>query len=314
MTERIILEELSPKEYEHPLDRKAINTLEAIPGVRKIVEKIWEKFLQKFLVLEYMGSNLRITNENYPDIYKLLKEACLILDIKDIPPLYLVNNPIMNAYAIGASKPFIGLTYGVVERLEPDELLFVIAHELGHIKSGHVLYYNIATYFKPIVEVASQLSLGLAGLAGGGFQIALNYWQRMSEFTSDRAGLLVCQDPKVCIRAMIKIAGLPLDAVGIEAFEKSFLEQAKEFEDFDYGAMNKFVKIMSTYDNSHPWSVLRASEFIKWERSEEYKMILKGERNFESEENLEDFLACSVCGNRLGDSDKFCGKCGAKID
>ena len=27
----------------------------------------------------------------------------------------------------------------------------------------------------------------------------------MSEFTSDRAGLLVCQDPKVCIRAMIKI-------------------------------------------------------------------------------------------------------------
>ena len=33
MTERIILEELSPKEYEHPLDRKAINTLEAIPGL-----------------------------------------------------------------------------------------------------------------------------------------------------------------------------------------------------------------------------------------------------------------------------------------
>ena len=314
MTERIVLKELSPKEYEHPLDRQAITTLEAIPGVRKVVKKIWEKFLEKFLVLEYMGSNLRITNENYPDIYKLLEEACLILDIKDIPPLYLVNNPIMNAYAIGASKPFIGLTYGVVERLEPDELLFVIAHELGHIKSGHVLYYNIATYFKPIVEVASQLSLGLAGLAGGGFQIALNYWQRMSEFTSDRAGLLVCQDPKVCIRAMIKIAGLPLDSAGIDAFEKSFLEQAKEFEDYDYGAMNKFVKIMSTYDNSHPWAVLRASEFIKWESSEEYKSILKGERNFNREENSEDFLACSFCGNRLGDTDKFCAKCGAKID
>ena len=314
MTERIVLEELNPKEYEHPLDRKAINTLEAIPGVRKLVEKIWEKFLQKFLILEFMGSNLRITNENYPEIYKLLDEACLILDVKEIPPLYLVNDPKMQAYAIGASKPFIGITYGLVERLEQDELLFVIEHELGHIKSGHVLYYNIATYFKPIVEVASQLSLGLAGLAGGGFQIALNYWQRMSEFTSDRAGLLVCQDPKVCIRAMIKISGLPLDSVGIEAFEKSFLEQAKEFEDFDYGAMNKFVKFMSTYDNSHPWSVLRASEFIKWESSEEYKSILKGERNFNIEENLEDFLACSVCGNRLGDTDKFCGRCGAKID
>ena len=48
MTERIVLEELNPKEYEHPLDRKAINTLEAIPGVRALVAKIWEKFLQKF--------------------------------------------------------------------------------------------------------------------------------------------------------------------------------------------------------------------------------------------------------------------------
>ena len=52
MSEKIVLENLSPKEYEHPLDRKAINTLEAIPGVRKVVEKIWEKFLQKFLVIE----------------------------------------------------------------------------------------------------------------------------------------------------------------------------------------------------------------------------------------------------------------------
>ena len=110
----------------------------------------------------------------------------------------------MQALAIGASKPFIGITYALVERLDSDELLFVIAHELGHIKSGHVLYYNIAIYLKPIVEVASQLSLGIAGLVGGGFQIALKYWQRMSEFTSDRAGLHFPRS-KVCIRAMIKL-------------------------------------------------------------------------------------------------------------
>mgnify|MGYP003324221696 CR=1 FL=1 len=102
---------------------------------------------------------------------KLLDEACLILDVKEIPPLYLINDPSMQALAIGASKPFIGITYALVERLNSDELLFVIAHELGHIKSGHVLYYNIALYLKPIVEVASQLSLGIAGLVGGGFQI-----------------------------------------------------------------------------------------------------------------------------------------------
>ena len=313
MSEKIVLENLSPKEYEHPLDRKAINTLEAIPGVRKVVEKIWEKFLQKFLVIEYMGSSLKITSDNYPEIYNLLDEACLILNVKEIPPLYLVNDPNMQAYAIGASKPFIGITYALIERLEPAELLFVIAHELGHIKSGHVLYYNIATYFKPIVEVASQLSLGLAGLAGGGFQIALNYGQRMSEFTSDRAGLLVCQDPKVCIRAMIKIAGLPVDRVGIDAFEKTFLEQAEEFRDFDYGAMNKFVKIMSTYDNSHPWTVLRASEFLKWESSEEYQRILKRESIIEESISMPQKLLCPQCDAEISENFKFCKNCGFNL-
>ena len=44
-----------------------------------------------------MGSSLRITDENYPDIYKLLEEACLILEVKEIPPLYLINDPTMQA-------------------------------------------------------------------------------------------------------------------------------------------------------------------------------------------------------------------------
>ena len=307
---------LDAAEYEHPLDRAAIETLESIPGVRKLVEKIWEKFLQKFLILEFKGSNIQVTEKNYPDIYSLLLEACSILNIKSIPPLYLENNPRINAGAYGAGNPFIGITYGAIERLDKEELLFVLAHELGHIKSGHVLYYNIAQYFKPIVEIASQLSLGLAGIAGGGFQLALNHWQRMSEFTADRAGLLVCQDNKPCIRAMIKIAGLPLERVNIEDFEESFLKQAIEFKDFDYGTMNKFIKFMSTYDNSHPWPVLRASEFIKWVDSDEYKRILKGEKikplSTNNINNLNSIF-CEKCGNKLSPADMFCGSCGSKI-
>jgi len=314
MTERIILEDLSPKEYEHPLDRSALEKLESIPGIRTIVSQIWDKFLDRLYYFESTGSRIEINKENYSELFNIYLEACSILDINQVPPLYLDNDPRINAFAHGVKRPYIGISYGAIERLEKDELLFVLAHELGHIKSEHVLYRDVAENFKAIVEIASQMSLGIAGLVGGSFQVALRYWWRMSEFTSDRAGLLACQDSKVAIRTIIKVSGLPVNHINVENFEKSFLKQANDFEDFDYGNLNKLIRFWSTADNTHPWSVLRASEILKWEGSEEYKLILKGERNFNREKNLEDFLACSFCGNRLGDTDKFCAKCGAKID
>lgn len=312
VTKKVKLIGLDPADYEHPLDKAALEKLEAIPGVRNLVIQIWDKFLDRLLFFESTGSRIEINKENYPELYSLHLESCSILDVRDIPPLYLDSDPRIAAYANGVNRPYITVSYGAIERLEKDELLFVLGHELGHIKSGHVLYYFLAQNFKPIIEIASQMSLGLAGLAGGGVQIALNYWRRMSEFTSDRAGLLVCQDTKPCIRAMIKVAGLPLGNVKIESFEKSFLKQANEFEDFDYGTLNKFIRFWSTVDNTHPWLVLRASEFIKWQGSDQYKTILTGERPTQSTNNFVD-KRCSSCGEILSELDKFCANCGKSV-
>ncbi len=301
---------LNAADYEHPLDRTALEKLESIPGARTIVTKIWEKYLDKLVFFENTGSNIEVNKENYAYVYDLLLEACSILDVKDIPPLYLVSSPEMNAYATGVSRPVICINYATIERLDKDELLCVLAHELGHINSGHVLYYYLALQLKPILEIASQLSLGIGGLAGGGIKVALMYWRRMSEFTADRAGLLVCQDPLVCIRSLIKISGLPLENVDIKRFEKSFIKQAKDFEDFDYGTMNKLIRFQSTIDNTHPWSVLRASELLKWEESDEYKNILNGENIKDEKKNI----FCRNCGSKLIFSDKFCGNCGSSIN
>ena len=300
---------LDPADYEHPFDKAALEKLESIPGVKGFVIQIWEKFLDRLCIFETTGSNVEITKANYPDIYNLHFEACSILDIREVPPLYLENEPRVNASASGVNRPFVKISYGAIERLEKDELLFVLGHELGHIKSGHVLYYYLAQNFKPIIEVASQMSLGLAGLAGGGVQIALNYWSRMSEFTADRAGLLVCQDTKPCIKAMMKLSGLPFEDLNINEFEKSFLKQANEFKDFDYGTLNKFIRFGSTVDRSHPWNVLRAAEFLKWEKTESYKNIVSGKK---IEIAKEDLSFCPKCGAKVYLTDKFCGKYGAK--
>lgn len=311
---KIILEDLEATEYEHPLDRAALQKLEAIPGTRRLVKKIWKEYFDKVVYFETTGSNVEVNKDNYPYLYNLLLEACSILNIKEIPPLYLENSPVIGAYATGVNRPIVVLTYAAIERLDQQELLYVIAHELGHIKSGHVLYYYLAQNLGDFLLIAGQLSLGIGALAGNGIKYALFYWRRMSEFTADRAGLLVCQDTKVCIRSFIKLSGLPLDNVNIEDFENSFTKQAKDFEDFDYGALNKLIRLQLTVDNSHPWSVLRASEVLKWAESDEYKRILRRETKQINDLNPNSFKFCAQCGNKLEESQKFCGNCGTQVE
>jgi len=52
--------------------------------------------------------------------------------------------------------------------LDEEERLFVIAHELGHIKAGHVLYTLIARNIGSIIQVIGQATLGIGALLGQG--------------------------------------------------------------------------------------------------------------------------------------------------
>ena len=112
-----------------------------------------------------------------------------------------------------------------------------------------------------------------ASFLSAGFKYSLCYWDRMSELTADRAGLLCCQNEDAAIRSFIKIAGLPLTEYrNIDC--NSFINQARDFKMLDFDGMNKFVKLFCIADSSHPWTVLRAAEILNWEYSGMYREVL----------------------------------------
>ena len=118
-------------------------------------------------------------------------------------------------------------------------------------------------------------SIPFGSIAAAPLQYALYYWDRMSEFTADRAGLLCCQNKSAAIRAFMKMAGLP-----IRNYEninhKSFIAQASDFKSLDYEALNKVIKFISIADNSHPWTVMRAAELLTWVESKKFKELVLG--------------------------------------
>lgn len=254
------LRNLESSSYEHDFDRKALQTLEKTPGLDFLIKKFWELALEKQVRLIHTGSGIKITPQSLPDVYDTYSEVCSILDIKEKPTLYVTRGITINAFATGVERHIIVLQQGAIEMLDREELMFILGHELGHVKSNHMLYKSMAN----IMNTGFSMVNPIANLLSKGIQLALMHWSRMAEYTCDRAGLLACQNPDKAFMALIKLSGLPAKYYSPQIIPE-FIAQAKEMEEYiKESNLNKLNEFLLSYQSSHPWTVLRAAELMKW--------------------------------------------------
>lgn len=267
-----ILSGLKPESYEHVFDREKLAKIKAVPLVPNVVNYIMNWTVVKWKIVSMCGSNFHVTRSACPDLYKILEETFQTLDLKFFPELYVEQDYYINAYTTGHNNDaFIVLGTGAVDKLTTDELRFVIGHECGHIKSGHVVYHLMCTYFNQLLGAFSALSSFLAS-------VTLYKWVRMSEFTADRAGLLACQDLDTALSAIMKSSGLPEKSYKNASVE-GFKQQIKEFEDKYGSTTDTMIKYLTIFDEDHPWTIVRAAELIKWVESGEYQKVIDNVMN-----------------------------------
>jgi Zn-dependent protease with chaperone function len=193
----------------------------------------------------------------------------------EVPPLYVTQTPFVNAGAIGFERPIIVLNSSMLELLTADEQKFILAHELGHVMSGHVTYRTIALI---ILMVGVGNLPFLAGLALLPFQLALLEWYRKAELSCDRAGLLGVQEPRVAYKTFMELAGgtrpgaAEEDTMDLDAF----MAQAAEYES-QSGAWDTVLKIANTAMRDHPFHTVRAAELQRWVDGGAYGRILAGD-------------------------------------
>lgn len=266
--DKIILNGLTHTEYEHDMDRKALDALNRTPGLSLVGRYITRNMVEKMVRIQYTGSNLKVTKKNYPKVYEKLKYACEILDMPDTPELYIEWGYDINACTIGSDCPIIILNSGLLDLCSDDEILFIIGHECGHIKSNHMLYHMMARTIN-----SSFRFIPFGDIAAEPIKYGLYYWDRMSEFTADRAGMLCCQNKTAVMKAFVKMAGLP-----INEYENcdigTFILQAIDFQELDEEVMNRLIKFVSISQENHPWTVMRAAEILKWIDAQNYQYIL----------------------------------------
>lgn len=286
---------LESTDYEHPDDKKALDRLKNNVAFRKIMTEVIRQGVERIYRIQYTGSCLKVDQDDYPSIYKVLGDATTTLGLDTqknlIPELYLQYDYTINAFTTGETKPILVLNSGTLDLLERDEQTYIIGHELGHILSHHVLYHMIVTSLASFIDLGSLINTAI--------QLPLFYWYRMSELTADRAGLLACQDLRACIRAMIKMAGLPesqYNRINVQAF----IDQAHDFNTKNTGFLDESFKFVAIANSMHPWLVMRAAELLKWVESGDYDRVLK----------LRGAMICPHCDNEKAAGVPICPYCG----
>ncbi len=258
--------DLDPRAYEYPGDREGIERLKSLQ-IDKIVKIYIKRLTGPQGTAALLGNAIEVTDKQFRDIYESALTVSRRLTMA-VPRVFILQNPVMNAATYGVDEQhFVMLTSALVDALAEDEIMFILGHEFGHIKSNHVLYLNAAHW--AISGALALLGMLVAGgpvglLIGPAFRLALNDWSRKAEYTADRAGLLACRDLRAAALALLKItlgSRKLMDQVDLDAF----LEQVEEKALRDYSFVEMF--------QSHPFMPKRIRQLQQFHAQSYHDLV-----------------------------------------
>ncbi len=251
---------LSINDFAHPDDLAAINSLMKVKAIDTFMSKLEDKSNQVFIRTNTLGEQVRITEENNPKLYSIVKNVCDILDYEHIPEIYTYRNYLLDVEPNGVDQPIIVIPDFVVNNMDENMQYFAIGRAITRLKSGYLKFYTVArlmlfiTYSIPFVSEATSL--------------ALSNWLRKSELTADRGGLLACQNFQTAARFLMCEAGMPIKETKTVKVH-DYIETCK----FD-GNLAKAGKAVQTLIIQEGWANDRLSELFLWNAQGHYGDIL----------------------------------------
>ena len=309
---QILFPEISYQTFTYPGDEEALAALKAVPGAGPLLTWLQENFTEQITYLNNNEQMIRASATNsYQSLHALTVRCCEILSCP-VPELYVTTNPVLNAYTAGQRRTCIVLHSALIETLTPDELCFVIGHEIGHIKAAHGLYRQLGDmlirYWDILTSVVPIPGVGLLRIP-----LLLAYWEwyRRAEFTCDRAALLCVQNLDPSLRALAKLAGT------VKGYEDELNIDEAIAQVEAHKEVNKLVLLVSIIEkasNTHPSTPLRLHALKEFAPSEPYQQILSGnyKRDALGLHEGGERIKCA-CGTLVNSKLSFCPECGRPV-
>tara|TARA_B110000305_G_scaffold87228_1_gene98330 strand:- start:2056 stop:3948 length:1893 start_codon:yes stop_codon:yes gene_type:complete len=221
-------------------------------------------------IAELLDGELLVNAQGDLNKHQLLNvvEEMAIASGTPVPPVYLIADPAINAFAAGYSSgdAVIGVTYGAMESLTRDELQGVIAHEFSHILNGDMrLNIRLMGILYGILMLALVGRAVLYGVRGRGrtntavlvLGVGLMFVgflgqffgnlikaavSRQREFLADASAVQFTRNPKGIADALKRIGGYEAGSV-LQHPESAELSHSF----FSQGVSFSFASLMATH-------------------------------------------------------------------
>ena len=177
------------------------------------------------MVLNMYGA-VEVDERNAPEYYGIVRDLAARANLP-MPKVYLIENDQPNAFATGRNpqNAAVAASTGLLQRLSPQEVAAVMAHELAHIEHRDTLTMtitatlagaismlgNFAMFFggghrennNPLGFIGVLVAMIVAPFAAMIVQMAIS---RTREYAADRRGAQICGNPLWLASALNKIA------------------------------------------------------------------------------------------------------------
>lgn len=255
-------------------DGQAMSKLQSLPALGTAVRAVSDKVGRPWI--ESTFNAIRLGPRQFPDVWNQAVLAARILGLPKMPDVYISGDQMWNTYTYGTeTSSFIVLGTSHLINFANDELLFVLAREMGHCRAGHALWKTVTRFLAGDVSVHSGiLSQGLlhaispTKLIEGAIDLPLMAWARQSEITADRAGLLAVGD-----EALVRRVLLAWSVRSARLLQQVNIEEWMKQEDTSDDQMTRFSE-MTTSSSMYTTRRLRLlaqaarePELMRWSQS-----------------------------------------------
>ncbi len=171
---------LTLADVQHERDSELISSIMNCSAVNKITEIIQKNNLEEIYAYVFRSSYAELTGDNAEIILNMVKKACDIFGVSELPRVYLTREYGGTIEVKGFTEPFILIYSRYLEIADEISLFGEIAAAVAGIAANH----HKAAFIADVLDI---LANQLPQIAALGYDAIINQWKRSRYFTYDRA-------------------------------------------------------------------------------------------------------------------------------
>lgn len=189
----MLMNPADPQSWRYPADRSSLESLLAEEPIRQGLESTKALRERNSMRTQLLGGAVMVEAGVLPHLAEATERLTSGFPQLGRVECFVYSASEVNAFVTtGRAQTLVAVSSWAVNHLTTAELAFVLGHELGHVLFGHT-------------EIAVNHLVERAQLPPSS-TIRLRAWQRASEISADRAGLLLCGSVDAAAHALFKAA------------------------------------------------------------------------------------------------------------